>query len=261
MVFMIYIKKLKHLTLNRLKIIYYLGFNNTKYKIESIKSNQVVIHHHLGLGDLIICNGIINLLSEKFEKIYIPSLEKNLSHTKYLYSENQKVKIFKINKNKEIYGYKPSIEKLRIGFEKNYGKFNVSFYKQLKLPYSNSFDFFKLPDNKEDENKLFEHLMNFYNIEKDYILVHRTSSQGQVDLKISNEIPIVYVEKNSDIFNNIFLYKKVIQNAKQIHCIDSSFLHLVERIDTKAELFFHPVKKEGKVSEKLELYKNWNITL
>ena len=32
--------------------------NKTLYKIKEIKNNSVVVHHHLGLGDSIICNGI-----------------------------------------------------------------------------------------------------------------------------------------------------------------------------------------------------------
>ena len=31
---------------------------------------------------------------------------------------------------------------LRVGYEKNYGKFNESFYTQLGLPYDYSFDYF-----------------------------------------------------------------------------------------------------------------------
>lgn len=253
------IKKIKHKILNNIKIIYFIIFRNTKYKYEKIKSNEVIIHHHLGLGDLIICNGIINFLSNDFDKIYIPTFEKNLNHTKYLYSGNSTVEIFKIKDENEIYQYKPSVEKLRIGFEKNYGEFNYSYYKQLNLPYSYSFDYFKLPKNKENENKLYKYLMEYYGVQKEFILIHRTSSQGEVNLQTRKDIPSIFVEKQSDIFKNIFLYNKLVKDATEIHCIDSSFLHLVERIETNAELYFHPVKKVGKLSEKLKLSKKWNI--
>ena len=105
------------------------------------------------------------------------------------------------------------------------------------------------------------HLMKVYEIDKNYILVHRSSSYGQVDLKIDDSLPVIYIEKDSDIFNNVFLYAKLIEGAQEIHCIDSSILHLVERVPTEASLFFHPVKKAGQESEKLELYKDWNITI
>ena len=92
-------------------------------------------------------------------------------------------------------------------------------------------------------------------------MIHRSSSYGQVELGLDDSLPNIYIEKDTDIFNNIFLYTKLIENAEEIHCIDSSILHLVERIPTKSNLFFHPIKKQGQGTEKLELYKDWNITI
>ena len=43
------------------------------------------------------------------------------------------------------------------------------------------------------------------------------------------------VEKSDTIFD----YKKLIENATEIHCIDSSFKHLVESLNTNATLFYH----------------------
>ena len=45
-----------------------------------------------------------------------------------------------------------------------------------------------------------------------------------------------------DIFNNIFYYSKLIEHAEEIHCIDSSFLHLVDRSVTTDNLYFHNLK-------------------
>ena len=41
---------------------------------EKINANQIIIHHHLGLGDNIICFGLITKLSEKYDKIYLLKL-------------------------------------------------------------------------------------------------------------------------------------------------------------------------------------------
>ena len=143
--------------------------------------------------------------------------------------------------------------------KQNISSHSAFTHKQLNLPYSYSFDYFKLPKNKENENKLYKYLMEYYGVQKEFILIHRTSSQGEVNLQTRKDIPSIFVEKQSDIFKNIFLYNKLVKDATEIHCIDSSFLHLVERIETNAELYFHPVKKVGKLSEKLKLSKKWNI--
>ena len=255
------IKRLIHLLKNNIKVFIFTYFKNTNYKVDKLSSKKIVIHHHLGLGDIIICNGLVNYLSNQFEKIILPIHENYYEQVCYLYSENPKIEIFKIQNQSEIYTRFKNDQILRVGFEKNSGKFNTSFYRQLNIPYSVSYDFFHVPRNNKKETELMNHLMKSYKIEKNYRLVHRSSSYGQVDLDLDDRLPTIYIEKDTDIFNNIFLYIKLIEGADEIHCIDSSILHLVERVPSISSLFFHPVKKDGQMTEKLELYRDWNITI
>ena len=60
----------------------------------------------------------------------------------------------------------------------------------------------------------------------------------KVNLSLDDKLPTIYNEKDTDIFNNIFLYVKLIGGADEIHCIDSSILHLV-RVPSESSLFFH----------------------
>ena len=77
------------------------------------------------------------------------------------------------------------------------------------------------------------------------------SSYGRVDLEIKSNLDKIYVEMETDIFKNLFFYKKVIEDSQEIHCIDSSFLHLVERVPTSARLYFHSAKTNTQKAEKL----------
>ena len=256
-----YIKKFIHLIKNAIKIFIFTKFKNTVYKINKLSTKTIVLHHHQGLGDVIICNGLVNYLSEQFEKIILPINENYYEQIYYLYIENPKVEIIEIKNESEIYKKFQNNQILRVGFEKNFGKFNTSFYKQLNVPYSISFDFFHIPRDAKKETDLMNHLMKHHKVKAKYRLVHKSSSYGQVELSLDDSLPCIFIEKDTDIFNNIFLYTKLIENAEEIHCIDSSILHLVERIPTKSNLFFHPIKKQGQATEKLELYKDWNITI
>lgn len=256
-----FIKKSIHILTNAIKVFIFINFKNTVYTIDKLSTKTIVLHHHQGLGDIIICNGLVNYLSDLFDKIILPINKQYYEQICYLYLENPKVEIFKIDNESEIYERFKKIQVLRVGFEKNFGKFNTSFYKQLNIPYSVSFDFFHVPRNNKKETELMDHLMKFYKVETDYRLVHKRSSYGQVNLDIDDSLPTIIIEKDTDIFNNIFLYTKLIEHAKEIHCIDSSILHLVERVPTKSNLFFHPIKKENQSTEKLELYRDWNITI
>ena len=61
--------------------------------------------------------------------------------------------------------------------------------------------------------------------------MHNQSSYGKVNLRTNEKLPTIFIEKETDLYKNIFLYIKIIENAKEIHCLDSSFLHLVERVE------------------------------
>ena len=87
-----------------------------------------------------------------------------------------------------------------------------------------------------------------------YNLAHSQSSEINFKIIIDNNFPTIYVEKNTDIFKNIFYYVNLIKDATEIHCVNSSFLHLVDRVDTKAKLFYHDNRKGV-----LKFKKNWKI--
>ena len=53
---------------------------------------------------------------------------------------------------------------------------------------------------------------------------------------------------------NMFLYQKLIYEASQIHCINSSFIHLVDRLNTPAKLFYHDL-----IGSTLKLKNQWQI--
>tara|TARA_X000000368_G_scaffold341918_1_gene280368 strand:+ start:25 stop:789 length:765 start_codon:yes stop_codon:yes gene_type:complete len=245
--------------------------NDVKFykNLDDISDNNIGLLLHFGLGDHIILNGLINFLSTRFNEIHLVIEKKLVSNLTYLYEKNKKIifhiidnpmeddrsiKFQLLNSECEKIGQENGINFLRIGFENVQNTpFNLAFYDQVSLPYSYSFKYFSSFDNKEKEESLLLHLKDFYNIDKDFILIHNESSMGPFNLNNIDKDNGIYVTKDSDIYNNLFYYKKAIEEAKEIHCLDSSFLHLVERTDTDATLFFHDL-----FIASVKLTKNWN---
>ena len=60
-------------------------------------------------------------------------------------------------------------------------------------------------------------------------MVHSETDKINYKIKLNSNIRPIYVEKESDLFGNIFLYANLIKKAVEIHCVDSSFIHLVGR--------------------------------
>jgi len=229
-------------------------------KVQDV-GDQFVLHHHLGLGDSIVCNGLVNYLSKEYNKIYLPVKGSIFSTIDYLYSENEKVKLFEIsNENREEDIYKFAVDKkikiLRVGYSNVKDvPFNLAFYKQLNMPYRYTYKYFSLPDGINKEIQLKDHLVKFYKVDSsNYSIVHNEYQWpgGTFELDKLDKKNTIYVTKESDIFKNILLYRKLIEDAKSIHCINGSFLHLVERVNTKAKLYYHHVRKN-----KLHLGNNW----
>ena len=125
------------------------------------------------------------------------------------------------------------------------------------MDYSISFDYFYLPKNNEKELELTEHLLNYYNISNpdNFSLIHATSSRATHPLRRSEKKDEIFVEKDSDIFKNIFLYRDLISKAKELHCMNSSFIHIVERVPSKGKLFYHEIREPSS----LKLFKEWKF--
>jgi hypothetical protein len=211
---------------------------------------KCIIHHHLGLGDHFVCNGLVNFLSDDYEKIYLACKKENLNTIKCLYSENKKVNIFSItDENKEIFQFSNFINLpvIRVGFEYcNRNEWNTSFYSQLKIDYSIRYERFNLPKNIPYEEELF----NLFS-KKDYCLIHRESSEGKFNIRIGTDLPIVEIEKKTDPYKNLLSYRKLIENAKEIHCINSSVFHLVDGINPNSKLIYHDIRpKDFKIEDK-----------
>ena len=216
--------------------------------------DEFVLHHHLGLGDTIICNGLVNFLSTKYSKIYLPVKENLFSTVQFLYSENKKLSLFKIsNESREEdideFASSKNLKILRVGYQNVKDQpFNLAFYKQLGLPYRYSKKYFNIPSDINKEILLKEHLINFYNVNpKSYSIIHNEYQfpGGKFDLKYTDKENAIYVSKESDLFMNLFLYKGLIESAQTIHCINSSFLHLVERVNKRAKLYYHNLRKNN----------------
>jgi len=90
----------------------------------------------------------------------------------------------------------------------------------------------------------------------DYILVHRGSDYGSpIDIDGDHVVEFTPIEGYT-----IFDWRKVIENATEIHCIDSSLVNFVDCLDdVSADLFYYITDKVPKKADQTILFKNWNV--
>jgi len=224
-----------------------------------MKNIDCYIHHHLGLGDHIICNGLVRYVANKydFKNICLVVKRSNLKNVKRMFSDLPQVTFFVVDQDREFVDHymadPKGIPLLRVGFEKcRNADFDRSFYESVNVPFSERWDSWGLERDLEQEARIFEEL----GIEGDYIFVHDESSVGDYELNIDSSLQQVRPRK-VECEKSIFDWVGVIEQAKEVHAMSSSFAHLIESIKLKNDLYFHDIKHSHGMG--FTLNRKWSI--
>ena len=208
-----------------------------------INRSVVVVEPHLGLGDNLICLGLMRELSNRYpdRKFYYACLRRCYHSLAWMFQDLNNIFLFAVSGGREarqLAGFL-NASYMPIGIEKvDIKGFDKFFYQQhcvdFDLRWSNCAT---LPGPNSDA--LFETLNPAH---KPYILICRRES-GLVTYDLNINYPenhmIIYVEP---LTNNIFDWTKLAIEAKEIHTIDTSFVHFVESLfyqKSTPPLYYH----------------------
>ena len=212
------------------------------------REKAIVFVSHLGLGDQIICNGIVVNLLKDYDEVILPVTSKTLCSIERMYrglnvtcvDGNTDNNVFSIIDKLESEGY----NFLKIGmwgdrFMVDDTPFSESFYDQAGIPFSESFDSFHLIRNAKEEEALY----NYYKPSDKYAFLHQDSPRG-LEVSFDKHAPaegLTIVEPDFDLGKPSSDYCKLIEGAEEIHCIDSSFALLIDRLPEilNQKLFLH----------------------
>lgn len=216
---------------------------------------------HLGLGDAIIINGLVRTLIPQYEYIVMAVKHHNEKSVEYMFSDLVD-KFYTVacdddNEAREVAADAAQDGRvLRLGghedrnFLKGSGHFDEEFYRQAKVPFGYRWGAFKLPERPDDM---------FLRDRRGCALICDDQTRG---FKIRPSLMPVGVECFRPFrTHTIFDWLPVILAAKEIHCIDSAFLNLVESLDLGDKpLFFHRYARPHP-DERLypTLRKNWTV--
>jgi hypothetical protein len=195
------------------------------------------IYHHLGLGDHIICNGMVRHYKEIYGKVTVFCKPHNYENVKYMYRDDEDITVLSVGEdwdvNVHIFENKISNDVIKIGFDKlmNYPmtKFDEAFYKIAELPFEYRFSKFSFLRDFDKENEAFNYV-NPNN--EEYIFVHGNVDKNKIrtDLKII-ENPIEF---------GVFDILKIIENATEVHIMESSIKCLVNSyVFEKPSFYYH----------------------
>jgi hypothetical protein len=212
--------------------------------------DELVILHHLGLGDHFICMGLVLELAERHARraVHLPVVEANLATVRTLYSSQPRVRLLPVraaSAERETYRFARAhgLRVARIGFGvHDLVHWDRSFYAQADVDFEASWSRFAPGDFEDEAQALMRHVAPA----RPYQLVHDQGSIGRFELTLppgANRIRLQPVPSPA----GLFAWAAVIREAGQIHCIDSSVVHLVDRMAPVPgqELFLHDARASG----------------
>ena len=219
---------------------------------------MIYLYHHLGLGDHIICNGLVRTLAENMN-VKLLCKSSNYNNVFSMYKDQETIDVVPVSSDEEAATICSKNTCLRSGSAVggriySDAHWDEGFYKDLDIPFDNSWTKFYCYRDEEKEGLAFNELTE----NKKYIFVHSTDSK-QIDrvdwTKIRTDYKIVKPHKDHSLLDHC----KIIEQAEEIHCINSAFIHLVDRLNINTKKLFYHRNFKPNMHSTFTLQKNWKI--
>lgn len=211
---------------------------------------DLYIHHHLGLGDMIHCNGMVRALLEQRRasgvRAFVFSKNCHKAAADWMYRNEPRIQVIGIDEHGDEVGQvnavvsrMKDIEFIRVGHEfydltarlnmdeKDHWTCDMIFYRQLGMPYEWRYTKCYWKRDLEEEERVYRKLAP---PDSEYVFVHDDPSRGFVitEKQVGSKLPIV----RNDISENIFHFGTLLEKAKEVHVMESSIRCMIESLDT-----------------------------
>jgi hypothetical protein len=164
------------------------------------------VHHHTGLGDHFICNGLVHALSDTYD-IDLICKTRYLKTVKHLYEDFPDIHIIGVEDDHSdtlTYAQQTNYPLIRVGFENcDYNRFEDSFYETTNIDPMAEYDRFVFPKNLEGSKILYwnEELNT-----EEYIPIEKLRKGMKVKTALDGYIAIEVIGKS--ILQNSVKHKK-----------------------------------------------------
>lgn len=240
----------------------------------TIMTQAIYIVGNQGLGDQLVLNGLYRYLALRYEfcviaigNRYKSILKDMLKDVKNIYVCGYRMEFWEPN----IYAHRNLLKAagfvtLSLGefglksFESSTNSLDENLYRQAQIPHEVRWSKFSYKRNPQKEKSLYNRLGCDLG---PYIFLHEDSSRGykiREDL-LPSGINIIRPDPKLKGFS-FFDYLGVMENALEIHSIESSFAILAEQMDLKNQKFAHRYARPEVASNQKLWYSfrsHWNI--
>lgn len=191
---------------------------------------DLFVRWHLGLGDAIICNGLVRALvaTGNYETVSLCAKAHNLPSVRAMFSDLPLVSVLlgdDVEQEKRDWSYRVSQQPvLRLGmFAEGFDRqrWAQSFYEQAGVPYEDRWARFKVGDWGEQREPQGPH-------ELPWVALHEGGSQGGAIID-RNRVSLLPVEHVVPV-GTLWQWGDVLRQALEVHAVDSSVACLVDHL-------------------------------
>lgn len=211
---------------------------------------KVFFTPHLGLGDHFTCNGMTREIYKSCDIMVMPVKENNIKVVQRMFSDLKNLHLIPVVGSMD-YSDTQHMEDVFLfinlfrdrgyeikavgafsphNFNRSSKKYDEVFYDQVGIDFKKRWDSFFYKRDMVAEMKLFTECFKIK--EKEYIFLHDDPERGRVINKdiLPNNYQIITPHKkfwDADILD----YRYTLENAKEVHCVNSSFADLMDSFD------------------------------
>jgi len=230
-----------------------------------------------GLGDSFVMSPIVHKFARESNKLFFPARRSNFETIKSLFQEASNIEVVHYSSEEEanlllsnnqifqIAGPDITHTEIYIPNLSQYVNIQIDGFRQLYEFYDIAFSYrylgFQMPEYIDGSDELYNRLTGG---DDNYVLLHQSTYHHPNGMNINfegwrksyNFPERKIIEIREGITQNMLHYKKLIENAKEIHCVPSSFFCLVDSMfnQTSAKLFYHDLR----ATTMLQVNSKWN---
>lgn len=207
----------------------------------------IYLNWHLGLGDCVLCNGLLRVFARRYNEVIIPCYEKNIKAVEGMFSDLKNVSYVIVGSSGNVM-VAATFEHFKIGdagerFRDFGDSFDQAFYRQAGIPFEERWNSFHIP-NLDPAPK-----------SNGYAFIHDDASRGfRIRTEEISEDRIQFHQPVS-----LDMLCDTIQHASEVHVINSAMLHLAESIPTAGKLYYHRYVRDESPFDRPVLKKGWTI--
>lgn len=218
--------------------------------------SEFYVYHHLGLGDHFICNGLVRELTKDKDEPYLFVKHHNLETVSQMYKDTN-LQFVTVKDDADVLDYcSKGVSGIQVGFGNltQHDAFDKQFYRLVGVPFEKRWNSFKTNRHKKKENSLIYGL----NLPEKFALLHEDESRGYVIDRNKINLPIVKIRPIQGF--TMIDWLGVADLAEEIHVIDSSFMFLLDSVETNVPLYIHRYSRQNPDWQLPTLKKNWIIS-